>query len=74
MDRPDALHRNEIPALPQGWRLVERFDGDNAVLLDFQRGDASGPRVTGYGPTVAEAIQFAMPFMERYNERLRGRK
>jgi hypothetical protein len=74
MNRPDAPNRNESPALPEGWRLIERFDGDKAVLLDFQRGGASGPRVTGFGLTVAEAIRFAMPFMERYNDRIRGRQ
>jgi hypothetical protein len=73
----DAGHDGLTPSdggIPAGWRLVHRFDGDHAVVLDFQRDGRFGPRVTGFGTTYAEAMRFAEPWMERYDEQARNRR
>ena len=68
----DDIHPRKGGSLPNGWYLIDRFDGDHAVILDFQRGGDCGPRVTGYGTTFEAALQFGLKWMQRYDERDQG--
>ena len=69
MNAPEHIRQPKPSSLPPGWCLIDRFDGDHAVLLDFQRDGDRGPRVTGFGTTFEEAVRFGLTWMRRYDER-----
>jgi hypothetical protein len=72
MDTP--AHDAHITTLPDGWTLIERFDGAGVVLLEFQRGSGRmGPRVSGIGATLPEAMRYGLNRMLRYDEQDRRR-
>jgi hypothetical protein len=66
-------HHSDDEALPAGWILLERFEGADMVILEFQRGGRMGPRVTAVGMSFAHALAYGRDRMLLYDERDRQR-